>query len=80
MKRKFLSRDYKEDLANIVETKKFSEEACNLLLSMTYRIDDGYANYEKVKREVPEKEEFFQKLIDEVEYNCENILIAIAGS
>ena len=80
MKRKFLSRDYKEDLANIVETKKFSEEACNLLLSMTYRIDDGYANYEKVKREVPEKEEFFQKLIDEVEYNCENILIAIPGS
>lgn len=80
MKRKFLSKDYKEDLANIAEEKNFSEESENLLLGMCYRIDDSYDNYEKVKREVPSKEDFFEELTRKVKYNCNNIMIATPRS
>lgn len=80
MKRKFLSKDYKEELANIAETKNFSQESENLLLGMCYRIDDSYDNYEIVKREVPSREEFFDELTREVECNCKNIMIATPKS
>lgn len=80
MKRKFLSKDYKEELANIAETKNFSQESENLLLGMCYRIDDSYDNYEIVKRQVPSREEFFDELTREVECNCKNIMIATPKS
>lgn len=80
MKRKFLSKDYKEELANIAETKNFSQESENLLLGMCYRIDDSYDNYEIVKREVPSREDFFDELTREVECNCKNIMIATPKS
>lgn len=80
MKRKFLSKDYKEELANIAESKNFSQESENLLLGMCYRIDDSYDNYKTVKREVPSRDEFFDELTREVEYNCKNIMIATPKS
>lgn len=80
MKRKFLSKDYKEELANIAETKNFSQESENLLLGMCYRIDDSYDNYEIVKRQVPSREDFFDELTREVECNCKNIMIATPKS
>ena len=80
LKRKFLSKDYKEELANSAETKNFSQESENLLLGMCYRIDDSYDNYEIVKRQVPSREEFFDELTREVECNCKNIMIATPKS
>ena len=55
IKNKFLSKDYNEELADIIEKKGFSEEAENLLLNMMYKIDDSYDNYKMVRREVPSK-------------------------
>ena len=76
MKSKFLSRDYKEELANIAEEKRYSQQAENLLLSMCYKIEDSYANYLKVKRDVPDKNEFLERLVQNVNMNCDQILIA----
>lgn len=76
MKSKFLSRDYKEELANIAEAKRYSQQAENLLLSMCYKIEDSYANYLKVKRDVPDKNEFLERLVQNVNMNCDQILIA----
>ena len=80
MKNKFLSKDYKEELAKIVEEKNFSQDTENLLLSMCYKIDDSYINYKTVKREVPSKDEFMEKLVLDVELNCKNIIIARPNS
>lgn len=80
MKNKFLSKDYKEELANIAETKGFSEESENLLLGMCYRVEDSYNNYRTVKREVPTKEEFLEELTYEVRNNCRDIKIAVPRS
>lgn len=77
MKNKIMGiNDYKDELANIVETRGFSEEAENLLFSMLYKAEDGYANYEKVKREVPEKLEFIKSIVKSVRDNCSEIIIA----
>ncbi len=80
MRSKLLSRDYKEELANIAESKRFGQDAQNLLLSMAYRIDDGYENYQKVKREVWTRNEFFEKIVNEVKNYCSDIIIAEPNS
>ena len=66
MRKKFLSKDYKDQLANIAEKKGFTQQTENLLLSMCYKIEDSYANYEKVKRVVPDLNEFLSKLVYDV--------------
>ena len=74
MKNKFLPKDYKEELAKVIEEKNFSQE------SMCYKMDDSYINYQTVKREVPSKDEFMEKLVLDVELNCKNIVIARPNS
>ena len=80
MKNKFLPKDYKEELAKVIEEKNFSQESENLLLAMCYKMDDSYINYQTVKREVPSKDEFMEKLVLDVELNCKNIVIARPNS
>jgi len=65
--------DYKEVLADIIELKGFSEEAENLLLNMLYKIDENYDNYARVKREVPSKDDFIQKIIYNIRNNVKNV-------
>ena len=80
MKSKFLPRDYREELASIAESKGFSQVAENLLLSMTYKIEDSYENYYTVKREVPTQSEFIEKIIWNIRECCESIDIAEPGT
>lgn len=80
MKSKFLTRDYREELASIAEGKGFSQIAENLLLSMTYKIEDSYENYYTVKREVPTQNEFIDLIIRSVRESCDSIDIIEPGS
>ena len=63
MKSKLLGRDYNQELEEIAESKRFEKEAQNLLLSMLYKIDGAYKDYEEVKREVPYKEEYLENIL-----------------
>ena len=76
MRSKILAKDYKEELANIAEQKRFSLSTGNLLLSMFYKTEDSFENYEKVKREVPTRDEFFEEIVGNVKMYCNNIQIA----
>lgn len=80
MKNKIIPKDYKEELANIAEQKRFSQNAGNLLLSMFYKTEDSFDNYKTVKREVPERDDFLKSIVDNVRKNCYNIEIAEANS
>lgn len=71
-----ITRDYKEELANIAEQKGFSQNAGNLLLSMIYKAEDSYENYATVKREVPNQSEFIENIVDIVANKCSKIEIA----
>ena len=48
-------RDYNNELEKILENKLFSYDVKNLLLSMLYKIENSYKDYEAVKVEVPSK-------------------------
>lgn len=56
-------RDYNNELEKILENKLFSYEVKNLLLSMLYKIENAYKDYETVKVEVPSKKEFIENIL-----------------
>ena len=80
MRSKILAKDYKEELANIAEQKRLSQAAGNLLLSMFYKAEDSFENYEMVKRELPPKDEFLGQIVRNVSEYCEKIQIAEPNS
>ncbi len=73
---KFNLKDYNNRLEKILEKKQFSLDTKNLLLSMLYKIENGYPDYEKTKVEVPNKNEFIEKLFQMIQENCEEIIVA----
>ncbi len=76
MRKKILAVDYNEELADIAEKKGFKQDAENLLLSMLYKIEDSYNNFQTVKREVPNKDEFIKSIVNSVQSECQDIVIA----
>ena len=80
MKAKLLKKDYNEELEELAESKRFEKEAQNLLLSMLYKVEGAYDDYETVKREVPTKDDFMQNIIDIVRKYCKEIEIAKPNS
>ena len=83
-KENFLSKinlkDYTNKLEKVLDKKNFSLDAKNLLLSMMYKIENSYHDYEKVKKEVLNKSEFLEQIIDTVEQKCNEIIIAKLNS
>ena len=80
MRKKLLKKDYSQELEEIAESKGFEKEAQNLLLSMLYKVEGAYNDYQTVKREVPVKEEFLQNILDIVKKFCKEIQIARPNS
>ena len=76
MKPRLLKRDYNQELEEIAESKRFEKEAQNLLLSMLYKVEGAYDDYETVKREVPSKEKFLENILYIVKEYCKEIVIA----
>lgn len=72
---KLKRKDYNNQLEQVLETKAFSESTKNLLLSMFYKIENAYADYQKVKQEVPTKGEFLENVIEIIEEDCEEIVL-----
>lgn len=83
-KEKFLDRivkkDYNNELETILETKKFDENAKNLLLNILYKIEAAYKDYEKVKVKSKTKEEYIQNFIKTINENCDFIEICKINS
>lgn len=72
---KFNVTDYNVKLEEILERKHFSEEAENLLLSMFYKIEGCYKDYETVKNSYITEKDFIEKLMQIIDYNCNEIKI-----
>lgn len=69
-------KDYTNRLEKILEKKKFSLDTRNLLLSMLYKIENGYADYEKAKVNVPNKNDFIEHIFTIIQNNCNEIIVA----
>lgn len=72
---KITSNEYNNRLEKILENKLFSEDVKNLLLSMLYKIENGYNDYSKVKINAISKDKFIEKILNVVEEQCFEINI-----
>ena len=73
-------KDYNNELEKILENKLFSYEVKNLLLSMLYKIENAYKDYETVKVEVPTKKEFIENILRIIRDKALKILIVKPGT
>ena len=60
---KITSNEYNNRLEKILDNKPFDENVKNLLLSMLYKIENGYNDYCKVKFNATQKDEFMEKIL-----------------
>lgn len=72
--RKIHIKDYTNSLEKVLERKYFSIDTKNLLLSMLYKIENAYKDYEKTKVEVISKSDFLEKIISVIEQKCDEII------
>ena len=72
---KIVKKDYNNKLEEILEKKYFDENVKSMLLSILYKIETAYKDYEKVKPDVEKKEEFVEKIINSIQDNCDDIKI-----
>lgn len=70
---KIVKKNYNDELELILENKAFDEHAKSLLLSMLYKIETAYKDYEEVKRNIPSKEEYIQDIIKMINDKCNKI-------
>lgn len=77
---KIVKKDYNNELEKVLEKKYFNENTKSILLSILYKIETAYKDYEKVKPNVQNKEEFIQSIIDSIKYNCNDIKIVKLNS
>jgi len=66
-------KDYNNILENILEQKAFTEDVKNLLLSMLYKIENGYEDYATVKVNVSSKNYFLKNIVQIIKEECNEI-------
>ena len=77
---KIVKKNYNDELEEVLEKKYFAENVKSTLLSILYRIEAAYKDYEQVKQNVEPKEEFIQNIIDIIEKNCDDIKLVRPNS
>ncbi len=70
---KIVKKNYNNELEEVLEKKLFAENTKSNLLSILYKIETAYKDYEKVKQDVETKEEFIEKIIKNIKNNCDTI-------
>ena len=74
---KLSSNEYNNRLEKILENKTFDEHVKNLLLSMLYKIENGYADYSIVKFNALPKADFMEKILNIIDKQCFEIKLVI---
>lgn len=72
---KLTSNEYNNKLEEILETKAYSTEVKNLLLSMLYKIENGYEDYTNVKIDAEDKNTYIERILDIIRNECDEIKI-----
>ena len=73
-------RDYNNELERILENKLFSYDVKNLLLSMLYKIENSYSDYETVKVEVPSKKDYIENIFRIIKEKTKKIFLVKSGT
>lgn len=77
MKKSLFSKfkDYNYILDKVLEEKRFSEDAKNLLLNMIYKIENSYKDYAQIKGIFETKTDFIDGIIDNVSKYCKYLFL-----
>jgi hypothetical protein len=77
---KIKKKNFSDRLEEILENKEFDEHAKSLLLSILYKIEEGYQDFQNVKQNVITKEEYIERLLKIIEEKCKYIeLVEYSG-
>lgn len=68
-------KDYNNQLEKILSKKTFSEDTKNLLLSMLYKVENSYADYNLANGDTKNKKEILEEILKIIEQDCEKIEI-----
>lgn len=68
-------KDYNGELETVLDRKYFSSNIKNLLLSMIYKIENSYNDYEKVKRVVRNRDEFLTEIVETINKYLDNVKV-----
>lgn len=63
-------KNYNNELEEVLESKNFSEDVKNLLLSMLYKMENAYKDYKVVKIEVLPQKDFVSYIIKIIKEYC----------
>lgn len=77
---KFVKRNFKNELEEVLENKFFGENAKSLLLEILYKIETAYKDYEVVKMDTKTKEEYIENYIQIIKQKCKNIKVVKPNS
>lgn len=77
---KIVKKDYNNELEKILEKKAFAENTKSILLNILYKIEISYKDYKKAKQDVNTKEEIIEKIIQNIENNCDDIKLIAPNS
>ena len=72
---KIVKKDYNNELEKILEEKQFDENVKSTLLSILYKIEMAYKDYETVKKDIETKEEYISNILDIIKNDCNLIKI-----
>lgn len=77
---KIVKKDYNNELEKVLEKKYFSENVKSILLSILYKIEVAYKDYETVKKNIGTKDEFIQEIINTIQNDCDDIKLVNPSS
>lgn len=77
---KIVKKNYNNELELVLENKSFDENTKNILLSMLYKIENAYKDYEQVKTNVMPKDEFLQTIVNIIKNDVDSIKIVRINS
>ena len=66
-------KDYNNYLEEILETKEFSSDTKNFLLSMLYKIEAAYSDFSLVKNLNRTKNDFVEEIVETLKNNCQKL-------
>lgn len=72
---KIVKKDYNNELEKILEKKQFDENVKSTLLSILYKIEVAYKDYQTVKKDEENKEEYISNILNIIEKDCNKIKI-----
>ena len=73
-------KDYNNELEKILENKLFSYSVKNLLLSMLYKIENAYKDYETAKVEALSKKDYIENILRIIREKALKIFLVKSGT